>query len=224
MLSMHEADRDPRRGHRRHDHRQPAAQACIREEAVEIIVVDRDDRHMYQPGLLFVPFGIAEPEDIVRSRSAQLHRRHRVPSGRGRSRRHRGRRRSARRRRRLEYDVLVVASGASAAARGDRGTDGGRLGRDASSPSTRPRARPASRRARSASRAAGSSSTWSTCRSNALSRRSSSASSPIGSCASSGVRDRTELDLRHPARRRVHEADRGRAPGRDLLERRASSW
>ena len=25
----------------------------------EIVVVDRDDRHIYQPGLLFVPFGLA---------------------------------------------------------------------------------------------------------------------------------------------------------------------
>ena len=39
----------------------------------EIVVVDRDDRHIYQPGLLFVPFGLAHPEGIVRSRSAQLH-------------------------------------------------------------------------------------------------------------------------------------------------------
>src|SRR5690349_3153910 len=39
----------------------------------EIVVVDRDDRHVYQPGLLFVPFGLADPEEIVRSRRAQLH-------------------------------------------------------------------------------------------------------------------------------------------------------
>jgi sulfide:quinone oxidoreductase len=39
----------------------------------EIVVVDRDDRHVYQPGLLFVPFGMAEPGEIVRSRRAQLH-------------------------------------------------------------------------------------------------------------------------------------------------------
>jgi sulfide:quinone oxidoreductase len=38
----------------------------------EIVVVDRDDRHVYQPGLLFVPFGLAEPGDIVRPRSKQL--------------------------------------------------------------------------------------------------------------------------------------------------------
>jgi sulfide:quinone oxidoreductase len=38
-----------------------------------ITVVDQDDRHVYQPGLLFVPFGLAAPDDIVRSRRAQLH-------------------------------------------------------------------------------------------------------------------------------------------------------
>jgi len=38
-----------------------------------ITVVDRDDEHVYQPGLLFVPFGLAEPEAIVRPRHAQLH-------------------------------------------------------------------------------------------------------------------------------------------------------
>lgn len=39
-----------------------------------ISVVDRDDRHVYQPGLLFVPFGLARVEDIVRPRRRQLHR------------------------------------------------------------------------------------------------------------------------------------------------------
>ena len=29
------------------------------EAEAEIHVVDRDDRHVYQPGLLFVPFGLA---------------------------------------------------------------------------------------------------------------------------------------------------------------------
>jgi sulfide:quinone oxidoreductase len=41
---------------------------------VEIAVVDRDDRHVYQPGLLFVPFGLARTEEIVRPRHRQLHR------------------------------------------------------------------------------------------------------------------------------------------------------
>ena len=41
-------------------------------DGAEIVVVDRDDRHVYQPGLLFVPFGTEEPEGIVRSRRRQL--------------------------------------------------------------------------------------------------------------------------------------------------------
>jgi sulfide:quinone oxidoreductase len=40
----------------------------------EIIVVDRDDGHVYQPGLLFVPFDLANPARLVRSRRAQLRR------------------------------------------------------------------------------------------------------------------------------------------------------
>ena len=39
----------------------------------DIHVVDRDDRHVYQPGLLFVPFGLATIDEIVRPRRRQLH-------------------------------------------------------------------------------------------------------------------------------------------------------
>lgn len=38
----------------------------------EIVVVDQDDHHVYQPGLLFVPFGLTHTEDIVRPRGRQL--------------------------------------------------------------------------------------------------------------------------------------------------------
>ena len=38
----------------------------------EVMVVDRDDAHIYQPGLLFIPFGIYEPRDIVRPRRSFL--------------------------------------------------------------------------------------------------------------------------------------------------------
>jgi sulfide:quinone oxidoreductase len=80
-------------------------------DSAEITLVDHDDRHVYQPGLLFVPFGLAEPGEIVRSRQAQLHPRvefridevarietdedavHLASGGR------------------LDYDVLVIASG-----------------------------------------------------------------------------------------------------------------
>jgi sulfide:quinone oxidoreductase len=43
-------------------------------EDAQIVVLDRDDRHLYQPGLLLVPFGMARPQDLVRSRRAQLQR------------------------------------------------------------------------------------------------------------------------------------------------------
>jgi sulfide:quinone oxidoreductase len=41
-------------------------------DEAEIQVVDRDDKHVYQPGLLFVPFGLAQLEEIVRPRRRQL--------------------------------------------------------------------------------------------------------------------------------------------------------
>jgi sulfide:quinone oxidoreductase len=42
------------------------------QDEAEIHVVDRDDRHVYQPGLLFVPFGLAQVDEIVRPRRRQL--------------------------------------------------------------------------------------------------------------------------------------------------------
>lgn len=44
-----------------------------RHDDVTITVVDQDDEHVYQPGLLFVPFGMTTVDDIVRPRSRQLH-------------------------------------------------------------------------------------------------------------------------------------------------------
>ena len=43
-------------------------------DEAEITVVDLDDAHVYQPGLLFVPFGLADAEHLVRPRQRQLHR------------------------------------------------------------------------------------------------------------------------------------------------------
>ncbi len=40
--------------------------------ATEIVVVDENDRHVYQPGLVLVPFGLARPSGLVRSRQRQL--------------------------------------------------------------------------------------------------------------------------------------------------------
>ena len=40
--------------------------------AMKITVVDQDNSHVYQPGLLFVPFGLSHVEDLVRPRRRQL--------------------------------------------------------------------------------------------------------------------------------------------------------
>jgi len=40
---------------------------------LRIDIVDQNNQHVYQPGLLFVPFGLAEPDEIVRKRDRQLH-------------------------------------------------------------------------------------------------------------------------------------------------------
>ena len=42
------------------------------EQAAEIVVVDHDDHHVYQPGLLFVPFGLTTMGRIARPRQRQL--------------------------------------------------------------------------------------------------------------------------------------------------------
>jgi sulfide:quinone oxidoreductase len=41
-------------------------------DGAEIHVVDRNDRHVYQPGLLFVPFGLARASEIIRPRRRQF--------------------------------------------------------------------------------------------------------------------------------------------------------
>ncbi|MCB9680513.1 MAG: FAD-dependent oxidoreductase [Alphaproteobacteria bacterium] len=38
-----------------------------------VTVVDRDDVHVYQPGLLLVPFGVYAPDSIVKPRASLLH-------------------------------------------------------------------------------------------------------------------------------------------------------
>jgi sulfide:quinone oxidoreductase len=81
-------------------------------EEMAITVVDQDDRHVYQPGLLFVPFGLTHVEDIVRPRHRQLHRGIKfvqapidhVDVG--------GRQVQLANGTTLGYDVLVIASGA----------------------------------------------------------------------------------------------------------------
>lgn len=81
-------------------------------ETAEIIVVDEDDNHVYQPGLLFVPFGHTQVEDIIRPRFRQL------ASGIGFRQRSIDRVDTAANEVQLadgatlSYDILVVATGA----------------------------------------------------------------------------------------------------------------
>lgn len=42
---------------------------ALPEKEWQVVVVDRDDVHVYQPGLLFLPFGQYRDEDIVRQRT-----------------------------------------------------------------------------------------------------------------------------------------------------------
>ncbi|HSP03803.1 MAG TPA: FAD/NAD(P)-binding oxidoreductase [Acidimicrobiales bacterium] len=84
----------------------------FKKSELALTVVDQDRDHVYQPGLLFLPFGLAHGEDLVRPRDRQLKRgidfvesgidrvdvegRRVVLSGGGE----------------LPYDVLVIATGA----------------------------------------------------------------------------------------------------------------
>ena len=43
------------------------------EADLQIDIVDQNNDHVYQPGLLFVPFGLAHADEIVRPRDRQLH-------------------------------------------------------------------------------------------------------------------------------------------------------
>jgi len=42
------------------------------QRSAEIVVVDQDDEHIYQPGLLFVPFGRSDVAGLIRPRRRQL--------------------------------------------------------------------------------------------------------------------------------------------------------
>jgi len=45
----------------------------IRNDRVSITIVDQDAEHVYQPGLLFLPFGKYTPEQVIRRRARQVH-------------------------------------------------------------------------------------------------------------------------------------------------------
>lgn len=83
----------------------------VRAGVHDITVVDQDDRHVYQPGLLFVPFGMYDAEDVVRPRARQLHKDVRVIESRIDRVDPEARLVHLDGDRTLPYDVLVIASG-----------------------------------------------------------------------------------------------------------------
>lgn len=44
----------------------------LKEKEWLITVIDKDNNHVYQPGLLFLPFGIYQPEEIIRPRNRYI--------------------------------------------------------------------------------------------------------------------------------------------------------
>ncbi len=110
-------------------------------DEAEITVVDLDDAHVYQPGLLFVPFGLADAEHLVRPRRRQLHRDvffmeaevERVDSAAGEVHLRHGIV--------VGYDVLVIASGARLVPEETAGPGPATAGSRTSSRSTRSRGR-----------------------------------------------------------------------------------
>ena len=47
--------------------------ADVHDGRTSITVVDQNDEHVYQPGLLFIPFGGYTADEVIRPRGAQLH-------------------------------------------------------------------------------------------------------------------------------------------------------
>ena len=45
----------------------------IRNAAASVTIVDQDEEHVYQPGLLFLPFGKYTPQKLTKRRTKQLH-------------------------------------------------------------------------------------------------------------------------------------------------------
>ena len=47
--------------------------AEVRAKRTSITIVDQDEEHLYQPGLLFLPFGTYTPAQLIRPRRVQVH-------------------------------------------------------------------------------------------------------------------------------------------------------
>ena len=84
---------------------------ALPDDAWRVTVVDRDDVHLYQPGLLFLPFGDYQPQDIVRRRKHLLDRRVDLRLGEVERVAPAEKRVVMRGGEALPYDLLIVATG-----------------------------------------------------------------------------------------------------------------
>ncbi len=91
-----------------------------------VTVIDRDDQHIYQPGLLLLPFGVNHERELVRSRRRTLDRAVRLELGEVRALDRATRTVHLADGRSVGWDVLVVATGCQPAPGETAGlTDGG---------------------------------------------------------------------------------------------------
>jgi sulfide:quinone oxidoreductase len=91
---------------------------------IGITIVDQDDVHVYQPGLLFVPFGIYTPQDCIKPRRSQVTRDVRYVSGvvdRVEADEDRVHLQGGQT---LDYDVLIIATGTRTAPEETEGLTG----------------------------------------------------------------------------------------------------
>ena len=93
----------------------------------KIVLVDQDDRHIYQPGLLFVPFGVYKPQDVLQTRRKYIPSRVEfIESKIELIEPDNNRVTLAKDNRQISYDMLVVATGADIRPEETEGlTDGG---------------------------------------------------------------------------------------------------
>ncbi|MFT7521222.1 MAG: sulfide:quinone oxidoreductase, partial [Kiritimatiellia bacterium] len=85
--------------------------ATLPDDSWQIVVVDRDDEHVYQPGLLFVPFGQYRPDELVRPRHQFFHARVKVVNAEIDTIDAKANVVSLQGGETLPYDVLIIATG-----------------------------------------------------------------------------------------------------------------
>ncbi|MEY3407560.1 MAG: hypothetical protein RL038_621 [Actinomycetota bacterium] len=95
----------------------------------EITVVDQDDTHVYQPGLLLMPFGVYTPERLVRSRKNQFAKGVKQVNGAIEIVKATENKVELTDGRELDYDYLIIATGTSPRPDQTPGMDGDEFGK-----------------------------------------------------------------------------------------------